>query len=103
MYGFDDLTDKFLEVPVAKLPLIGTQKRIAKYLANLELMHCVWESDGQYYPCEIKGEFAYFLTNIRYVPPLAFREDELQPRLWDRLLRVCGIEVVDRDTIKYLH
>ncbi|MEG4803087.1 hypothetical protein QUB63_24745 [Microcoleus sp. ARI1-B5] len=103
MYEFDDLTDKLLEVPVVKLPLVGTKEGIAKYLASLELMDCVWESDGQYYSCDAKGEFAYFLTNIRYVPPQAFREDELQVFFWDSLLRICGIEVFDRNTIQYLH
>ena len=102
MYEFDDLTDKLLEVPVVKLPLVGTKERIAKYLASLELMHCVWESDGQYYSCEVKGKFAYFLTNIRYVPPQVFSSDDLIPRFWDSLLRICGIEILSRDAIKYL-
>ncbi len=48
-------------------------------------------------------ELKKVLPNIRYVPPQAFREDELQFLFWDSLLRACGIAVVDRDTIKYLH
>ncbi|MEG4318636.1 MULTISPECIES: hypothetical protein [unclassified Microcoleus] len=108
--------EQLLTVPLAELPLLGSKKQIGKYLANLKLMYCVWEEDDKYYPlksglirnplrCDIdyklqseksdnnSDEFAYYLTNVGYIPPQVFREDEMQLHFWDSLLRVCAIVI----------